>query len=478
LISTEHYDVIIVGSGPAGIFSAYELTKLVPGLRILLIEKGKLLEKRICPSRINGDLCYHCTPCNIMSGWGGAGAFSDGKLTFSPEVGGRLNEYITPEEFKEIADYVDRVYLDFGAPSEIFGVDEDKIDDISRRSAKAGLRLIPARVRHLGTEICEEVLARFYSYLSSKIDIINETQVESLIVDNGRVKGVVTSAGEIYGDYVIVAPGRDGADWLIGELRRLGLDIIRNPVDVGVRVEIPAVIMEELTDVLYEPKLEFYSKSFDDRVRTFCMNPYGEVITEHSDGVITVNGHSYRDRKTENTNFAILISTTFTEPFKEPIAYAKYIARLANLLGGGVIVQRLGDLLSGRRSTEERIRKGIVRPTLQSATPGDLSFVLPYRHLTGILEMLKALDELTPGVYSRYTLLYGVEVKFYSVRPRLNNRLETQIKNLFTIGDGAGVTRGLVQASMTGVISAREIAKRIGVDVDGSNSGNRVTLGR
>jgi hypothetical protein len=265
---------------------------------------------------------------------------------------------------------------------------------------------------------------------------------------------------------------------LIGELRRLGLDIIRNPVDVGVRVEIPAVIMEELTDVLYEPKLEFYSKSFDDRVRTFCMNPYGEVITEHSDGVITVNGHSYRDRKTENTNFAILISTTFTEPFKEPIAYAKYIARLANLLGGGVIVQRLGDLLSGRRSTEERIRKGIVRPTLQSATPGDLSFVLPYRHLTGILEMLKALDELTPGVYSRYTLLYGVEVKFYSVRPRLNNRLETQIKNLFTIGDGAGVTRGLVQASMTGVISAREIAKRIGVDVDGSNSGNRVTLGR
>jgi len=478
LIDTKHYDVIIVGSGPAGIFSAYELTKLAPGIRILLVEKGKLLEKRICPSRINGDLCYHCIPCSIMSGWGGAGAFSDGKLTFSPEVGGRLNEYITSEEFKEIADYVDNVYLDFGAPNEVFGVDEDKIDDISRRSAKAGLRLIPARVRHLGTEICKEVLARFYSYLSSKIDILNETQVESLIVDNGQVKGVITSAGEIYGDYVIVAPGRDGADWLIGELRRLGLDIIRNPVDVGVRVEIPAVIMEELTDVLYEPKLEFYSKSFDDRVRTFCMNPYGEVITEHSDGVITVNGHSYRDKKTENTNFAILISTTFTEPFKEPIAYAKYIARLANLLGGGVIVQRLGDLLSGRRSTEERIRKGIVRPTLQSATPGDLSFVLPYRHLTGILEMLKALDELTPGVYSRYTLLYGVEVKFYSVRPKLNNRLETQIKNLFAIGDGAGVTRGLVQASMSGVISAREIAKRIGVDVNGSNSGNRVTLGR
>ncbi len=478
LKGANHYDVIIVGSGPAGIFSAYELTRLVRNIKILLIEKGRLLDKRICPSLANGDFCYHCAPCNIMSGWGGAGAFSDGKLTFSPEIGGRLNEYITLEEFKEIADYVDKVYLDFGAPEEVFGVDDDKIFDIQRRSAKAGLRLIPAKVRHLGTETCKDVLSRFYDYLSSKIDILNETQVETLLVNNGEVKGVIANSKEIYGDYVIVAPGRDGADWLIGELRRLGLEIVRNPVDVGVRVEIPAVIMEELTSVLYEPKLEFYSKSFDDRVRTFCMNPYGEVITEHSDGVITVNGHSYKDKKTENTNFAILISTTFTEPFKEPIAYAKYIARLANLLGGGVIVQRLGDLLSGRRSTEDRIKKGIVRPTLPSATPGDLSFVLPYRHLTGILEMLKALDELTPGVYSRYTLLYGVEVKFYSVRPRLNSHLETQIRNLFTIGDGAGVTRGLVQASMAGVISAREIARRIGVDVDGSYSGNRIALGR
>ncbi|MGC8972222.1 MAG: NAD(P)/FAD-dependent oxidoreductase [bacterium] len=477
-MGTKHYDVIIVGSGPAGIFSAYELTKLSSTLKILLIEKGRLLEKRICPSRTNGDICYHCVPCNIMSGWGGAGAFSDGKLTFSVEVGGRLSEYISLEEFKEIAEYVDRVYLEFGAPNEVFGIDEDKIYDIQRRASKAGLRLIPAKVRHLGTETCKEVLSKFYAYLSSRISILDETQVESLIVNDGQVRGVITNLGEIYGDYIIVAPGRDGADWLIGELRRLNLDIIRNPVDVGVRVEIPAVIMEELTSILYEPKLEFYSKSFDDRVRTFCMNPYGEVITEHSDGVITVNGHSYRDKKTDNTNFAILISTTFTEPFKEPIAYAKYIARLANLLGGGVIVQRLGDLLSGRRSTEERIKKGIVRPTLQSATPGDLSFVLPYRHLTGILEMLRALDELTPGVYSRYTLLYGVEVKFYSVRPKLSSCLETQIKNLFAIGDGAGVTRGLVQASMAGVISAREIARRIGVDVDGSYSGNRITLGR
>lgn len=464
MINMEHYDVIIVGAGPAGIFSAYELASLIPDIKILLVEKGKPLEKRICLSRENNDVCYNCNPCNIMSGWGGAGAFSDGKLTFSPEVGGRLNEYITPEEFKQIADYVDKVYLEFGAPEEVFGVDDDKILDIQRRSAKAGLRLIPARVRHLGTETCKEVLTRFYNSLSSKIDIITETQGNSILVKDGRVNGMLIDSREIHADYVIVAPGRNGADWLMEELKRLGLDIVRNPVDVGVRVEIPAVVMEELTDVLYEPKLEFYSKSFDDRVRTFCMNPYGEVITEYSDGVTTVNGHSYKDKKTENTNFAILVSTTFTEPFKEPISYAKYIARLANLLGGGVIVQRLGDLLSGRRSTEDRIKKGIVRPTLSSATPGDLSFVLPYRHLTGILEMLKALDELTPGIYSRYTLLYGVEVKFYSVRPRLNNHLETQIKNLFAIGDGAGVTRGLVQASMAGVISAREIAKRIGVE--------------
>lgn len=478
MISSNHYDVIVVGAGPAGIFAAYELTKSIPNINILLIEKGRSLEGRVCPSREENQQCYHCNPCNIMSGWGGAGAFSDGKLTLSQEVGGRLFEYIKGEELKNLIQYVDSIYLDFGSPEEIFGTDEEKVHSLQRKAARAGLKLVPTIVRHMGTERCKEVLSRFYEYLSSKVDILTETYVEEIITEGDRVKGIRINSQTFIGDYVIVAPGRDGADWLIQELKRLNLDTIRNPVDVGVRVELPAVVMEDLTDALYEPKLEFYSKSFDDRVRTFCMNPYGEVITEYSDGVITVNGHSYKDKKTENTNFALLISTTFTEPFKEPISYAKYIARLANLLGGGVLVQRLGDLISGRRSTEDRIKKGIVRPTLPSATPGDLSFVLPYRHLTGILEMLKALDELTPGVYSRYTLLYGVEVKFYSVRPKLNSSLETQIKNLFAIGDGAGVTRGLVQASVAGVIAAKEIARRIGVKIDGSYSGNRIALGR
>jgi hypothetical protein len=478
LVSSSHYDVIIVGAGPAGIFAAYELTKSIRDVNILLIEKGRSLEERVCPSREENQQCYHCNPCNIMSGWGGAGAFSDGKLNLSQEVGGRLFEYIKGEELKNLIQYVDSIYLDFGAPEETFGVDEEKVHSLQRKAARAGLKLVPTMVRHMGTERCKEVLSRFYDYLLPKVDILTGAYVEEIITEKDRVKGVRVNSQNFTGDYVIVAPGRDGADWLIQELRKLNLDTIRNPVDVGVRVELPAVVMEDLTDTLYEPKLEFYSKSFDDRVRTFCMNPYGEVITEYSDGVITVNGHSYKDRKTENTNFALLISTTFTEPFKEPISYARYIARLANLLGEGVIVQRLGDLLSGRRSTEDRIKKGIVKPTLPSATPGDLSFVLPYRHLTGVLEMLKALDELTPGVYSRYTLLYGVEVKFYSVRPKLNSFLETQIKDLFTIGDGAGITRGLVQASVAGVIAAREIARRIGVKIDGSYSGNRITMGR
>ncbi|MGC8716440.1 MAG: NAD(P)/FAD-dependent oxidoreductase [bacterium] len=478
LIGSTHYDVIIVGAGPAGIFAAYELTRSNPRINILLIEKGKPLEERTCPSRDSNKQCYHCNPCSIMSGWGGAGAFSDGKLTLSSEVGGRLFEYVKEEELKNLIQYVDSVYLDFGAPEEVFGVDEEKVHFFQRKAAKAGLKLIPTMVRHMGTERCKEVLSQFYDYLSSRVDILTGSYVKEIITNKDRIKGVRVDSKVFDGDYVIVAPGRDGADWLIQELKRLNLDTIRNPVDVGVRVELPAVVMEELTETLYEPKLEFYSRSFDDRVRTFCMNPNGEVITEYSDGVITVNGHSYKDRKTENTNFALLISTTFTEPFKEPISYAKYIARLANLLGGGVLVQRLGDLISGRRSTEDRIKKGIVKPTLVSATPGDLSFVLPYRHLTGILEMLKALDELAPGVYSRYTLLYGVEVKFYSVRPKLNSSLETQIRNLFAVGDGAGVTRGLVQASASGVIAAREIAKRIGVEIDGSYSSNRIAMGR
>jgi uncharacterized FAD-dependent dehydrogenase len=313
----------------------------------------------------------------------------------------------------------------------------------------------------MGTEKCAGTLRKMRQELNSKIEFKPKSDVKGLIVKNRSIEGVETVNGEkLYGKYVIVAPGRSGAEWLQTESQALGLTTLNNPVDVGLRVEVLASVMEELTNVLYEPKFIYYSKSFDDQVRTFCVAPYGEVITESYNGVLTVNGESYAERKTENTNFAILVSTSFTEPFKEPIAYGKYLARLSNLLSGGVMIQRLGDLESGRRSTDERIARSVVIPTMKNATPGDLSFVLPYRYLADIREMLQALDAISPGIHSRDTLLYGIEVKFYSSRLEMSNSLETKIHNLFTIGDGAGVTRGLVQASASGVIVAREIIKR------------------
>ncbi|MCJ7470431.1 FAD-dependent oxidoreductase, partial [Candidatus Bathyarchaeota archaeon] len=306
-----------------------------------------------------------------------------------------------------------------------------------------------------------QTLRKMRQELDGKVEFRPKTDVKGLTVKNHIVEGVETVDGErLRAKHVIVAPGRSGAEWLQTEAQTLGLKTLNNPVDIGIRVEVLSSVMEELTSVLYEPKLIYYSRSFDDQVRTFCVAPYGQVITESYDGVLTVNGQSYAESKTENTNFAILVSTSFTEPFKEPIAYGKYIARLSNLLGGGVIVQRLGDLESGRRSTPERISRSVVTPTLKNATPGDLSFVLPYRYLADIREMLQALDTIAPGIHSRDTLLYGVEVKFYSSRLELSNCLETRVHNLFTVGDGAGVTRGLIQASASGVIVAREILKR------------------
>ena len=453
------FDVIIVGAGPAGIFSALELAENT-GLSLLMLDKGPDINKRRCPAN-RGMGCINCEPCSLLSGWGGAGAFSDGKLTLSTEVGGWLDEYCTKEKLSELINYVDNVYLKFGAPKHLYGADPDKIEEIERKASLAGLKLIPQKIRHMGTEKCAQTLRKMRRRLKDKADIRTRTEVKSLLVKKGRVEGVKTTKGEkLYGKYVIVAPGRSGAEWLKFEAESLGLKTLNNPVDVGIRVEIQASVMEELTKVLYEPKFIYYSKSFDDHVRTFCVAPEGEVITESYNGVLTVNGQSYAERKTGNTNFAILVSTSFTEPFKEPIAYGKYLARLTNLLSGGVIIQRLGDLEAGRRSTEERIERSLVVPTLKTATPGDLSFVLPYRYLADIREMLQALDQIAPGIDSKHTLLYGVEVKFYSSRLELSRSLETKIHNLFTIGDGAGVSRGLVQASASGVIAAEEIMKR------------------
>jgi uncharacterized FAD-dependent dehydrogenase len=456
----KEYDVIIIGAGPAGIFTALELTKK-NNISVLILEKGEEIEKRECLMRSKNGGCFHCSPCAIISGWGGAGAFSDGKLNLSTEIGGQLDNYIDKDRVAELIEYADDIYLEFGADKTVYGTDKEEINILKKEASLAKLKLIPTRIRHLGTEKCTEILKKMQDYLKTKIDIKTSTRVKKILVDKGRAIGIETAKGEkIKGKYVLAMPGRAGSEWLKRQAEDMDIKISNNPVDVGVRVEVPAVAMKRLTDAMYESKLVYYTEKFDDRVRTFCMCPYGEVVTEFSDSITSVNGHSYQEYRTDNTNFALLVSTNFTEPFKEPIAYGKYIAHLANILSGGVIVQRLGDLELGRRSTPDRLSHSIVAPTLKEAVPGDLSFVLPYRILFGILEMLKAMDKIAPGVYSKHTLLYGVEVKFYSSRLELSDCLETKVDNLFVAGDGAGITRGLIQASTSGIIVADEILKR------------------
>lgn len=447
----KQYQVAIVGAGPSAIFAALTLSKI--GMEdVAIFERGKDIHER---KRGRG--------MELLCGWGGAGAFSDGKLTLSPKVGGFLGDFIPQSQLVNLLRKADEIYLSFGAPKEVFGQSSDKTEALYQEAKLAGLEFIPMEIRHLGTENCVPLLKKIRNALEKKVDVFFNTPVKEILVENGKVMGVLLENGtRVNADYVICGPGRVGAQWIKNEVQRLGIPSMPSPVDIGVRVEAPASILQKLTDIAYEAKFIYYSKTFDDKVRTFCMNPFGEVVTETIDEIVTVNGHSYANKRTENTNFAILVSNTFTEPFNDPIGYGKYIARLANLLGKGVIIQRLGDLLDGRRSTPDRINRCITQPTLISATPGDLSFVLPYRHLKSIIEMLEALDRITPGIFSRHTLLYGVEVKFYTNRVKISPALETDIQNLFLIGDGAGITRGLIQASISGILAGDEILKRIG----------------
>jgi uncharacterized protein len=442
------YEVVIIGAGPAGLFAALSLEKFGSG-KVLLVEQGPDLGER-----------HRDKPGGLLCGWGGAGAYSDGKLILSPEVGGFLSDLLPLADLTALIQEVDDIYQSLGAPPETHGGDPDTLELLKTKARHAGMIFIPTRIRHIGTENCQKILSRLRERLTGHVEIRTHCRAHRIMVKDGAVNGVaLDNEEEVGARSVIAAPGRSGAAWIREEARRLAIPSVPSPVDIGVRVEVPAPVLAPLTEVAYEAKLIYYSRTFDDKVRTFCMNPYGEVVLENLDDLVTVNGHSYTSQKTENSNFAILVSSTFTEPFDDPISYGQYIARLANLLGQGALVQRLGDLQVGRRTTAARLERCLTQPTLKSATPGDLTFVLPYRYLKDILEMLEALDALAPGINHRHTLLYGVEVKFYSHRLKLSQELETPIRNLFIIGDGAGITRGLIQASASGLIAARAVIR-------------------
>lgn len=455
------YDVGIIGGGPSAVFAAYELTLNNPEAKIILIEEGNDIYSRQCPiSEKKVSNCIHCKSCGIMRGFGGAGAFSDGKYNFTTQFGGWLNEYLADKEVLDLIDHVDQINLKFGAPAEYFSTQNS---DIGKQALKHDLHLLDAKVRHLGTENNLKILENIFDFLKTRITMLFNSHVSSIArTDSGFALATSGQNSPVECSYLIAAPGRAGSEWFSKQCREMGLSLQNNQVDVGIRVEIPAEVFQHITDEVYEAKLVYRTKQYGDLVRTFCMNPKGYVVAENTDGIVTVNGHSYRDESlhSRNTNFALLVSNRFTEPFTEPHQYGKRIASFSNMLGGGVLVQRFGDLIKGRRTNEHRLSQSFTKPTLK-ATPGDLSLVLPKRHLDNIIEMIYALDKIAPGMANDDTLLYGVEVKFYSSRLKLTPDLETEIPNMFAIGDGAGITRGLSQASASGVHVARIIDARL-----------------
>ncbi len=462
----EKYDVIIIGAGPGGIFCAYELKKRKPDMSVLIIEKGRSVEKRSCPKRTT-KRCLGCQPCSITTGFAGAGAFSDGKLSLSPDVGGNLPEILGYEKTQELICESDSIYLEFGADAGVYGVDREKeIREIRRKAIGANLKLIECPIRHLGTEEGYKIYSRLQRHLEEQgVHMLFQTMVEQILIENDRAVGVRTQKGEIYyAEEIVAAVGREGADWFKDKCEKLHIETTPGTVDIGVRVEVRDEVMQFLNENLYEAKLVYYTPTFDDKVRTFCTNPSGEVATEYYEGgLAVVNGHAYKSQeyKTNNTNFALLVSKNFTKPFKTPIEYGRHIAQLSNMLcGGKILVQTYGDFKRGRRTTDERMCRNNLIPTLKDAVPGDLSLVFPHRIMVDIAEMIEALDKVTPGIASDETLLYGVEVKFYSNKVIVNRDFETSVPGLRAIGDGAGVTRGLQQASANGISVARSILDR------------------
>ena len=478
----KNYDVAIVGAGPGGIYAAYELKKKDPALSVVVLEAGHSLEKRHCP--IDGKKiksCISCKSCSIMSGFGGAGAFSDGKYNITNDFGGTLYEYIGKEEALSLMKYVDEINMENGGEgTRLFSTAGTKFKKLCMQNR---LKLLDASVRHLGTDINYVVLKNLYAKLKDQVEFYFDTPVEKIEILGRRKERVEegntaaskeslktdgdgfvlhTKKEDFFAKKCIVSVGRSGSKWMESVCEDLGIPTKSNRVDIGVRLELPAVIFSHLTDELYESKIVYRTELFEDNVRTFCMNPNGIVVNENTNGIVTVNGHSYEgeEKHTENTNFALLVAKHFSEPFKDSNGYGESIARLSNMLGGGVIVQRFGDLVRGRRSNQKRIEEGMVQPTLQ-ATPGDLSLVLPKRILDGIMEMIYALDKIAPGTANEDTLLYGVEVKFYNMEVALNEHLESNCRGLYVIGDGSGVTHSLSHASASGIFVAREIAEKV-----------------
>lgn len=455
----KNYDIIVVGAGAAGAFLAYELTKLETKKKVLVIDGGRKVQNRTCPiTEGKVDHCIGCKPCNIMYGFGGAGTLSDGKYNITTNFGGDLHRYVGEKKAMELMEYVDSVLMSFdgGDDLELYSTDKN---NLKTKCLRHDLHLLDAKVRHFGTDRNKIILQKIYDYVKDTVDFEFSTMVEDVDYENGKYIVKTNKGEEFSADDLVLAAGRSGSKWIGDVCDKFGIESKRNRVDIGLRIEVPAEVFKHITDDVYEAKIMYQTKQYNDIVRTFCMNPYGHVVTENTNGILTVNGHSFTDPKlqSQNTNFALLVTNRFTEPFKDSNEYGESIAKLSNMLGGGVLMQRFGDLVKGRRSSERRMEKSFTKPTM-NATPGDLSLVMPKRQLDDIIEMIYQLDKIAPGMANDDTLLYGIEVKFYNSEIEVDEKFESKQKGLYCVGDGSGATHSLSQASACGIEVARVLA--------------------